>query len=391
MPDINTLKDRFSGPLITDPVDMAPFLTDWMHKWSGEALGVAQPGSTEDVAAIIAWCAEHNVPVEPQGGNTGMVGGGVPDGDGRALVLSLKRMNRIRAVDPVNNTVTADAGVILADLQAAAERNGRLFPLSLGSEGSCTLGGNLASNAGGVQVLRYGNARELCLGLEVVTADGAIWDGLRGLRKDNTGYDLKDLFIGSEGTLGIITAATVKLYPAPAAKMTALAAVETPDAALELLQLAQQRLSSSLTAFELMSDFCLSLVVRHYPALRKPFAELGAWCVLLESSDPISQEHAQDTFSQLMEEAFERGIIVEAAVATSIAQSDSLWNLRHHLGQAQTMEGDSIKHDISVPISAIGNFIKETSAAIEHAFPDIRMVVFGHLGDGNLHYMSHPR
>jgi FAD/FMN-containing dehydrogenase len=383
---LDTLRACFKGQLLTEAADMAPFLTDWRKLWTGKAIAVAQPDSTQDVAAVVRWCVEHRVPIVPQGGNTGMVGGSVPNSDGRALVLSLKRLNKIRAVDTINNTMTVDAGCVLADVQSEAERNGRLFPLSLGAEGSCTIGGNLSSNAGGVQVVRYGNARELCLGLEVVTADGEIWDGLRGLRKDNTGYDLKQMFIGAEGTLGVITGATLKLFPRPAAKMTALAAVASPHAALRLLELAQRRLSASLTAFELMSDMCLSLVAKHFPACRKPFEQASAYYVLLESSDPHSEEHAKETFGQLMEEAFEAGIIEDAAIAASLAQSESFWTIRHHLTESQALEGDSIKHDISVPISAIGDFIVNTNAQIEQTFENARMVVFGHLGDGNLHY-----
>jgi FAD/FMN-containing dehydrogenase len=383
---LENLRSRFSGRLLTEPADMAPFLTDWRKLWTGKALAVAQPDSTEDVAAVVRWCAENRVPVVPQGGNTGMVGGSVPNPDGRALVVSLKRLNKIRAVDPINNTLTAEAGCVLAEVQTAAERIGRLFPLSLGSEGSCTIGGNLSSNAGGVQVVRYGNARELCLGLEVVTPDGEIWNGLRGLRKDNTGYDLKQLFIGAEGTLGIITAATLKLFPLPAAKMTALAAVADPQAALRLLELAQRRLSASLTAFELMSDVCVSLVAKHFPACRKPFEQASPYYVLLESSDPHSEQHAKETFNQLMEEAFDAGVINDAAIAASLAQSESFWTIRHHLTESQALEGDSIKHDISVPISAIGDFIVNTNAQLEQTFDNVRMVVFGHLGDGNLHY-----
>ena len=253
-PLLTSLREAFAGRLLSEPADMAPFLSDWRHKWTGLALAVAQPDSPADVAAVLRWCHTHQVPVVPQGGNTGLSGGATPDTSGRALVLSLTRLNRVRAIDPVNNTVTVDAGVTLQQLQEAAAQAGRLFPLSLAAEGSCTIGGNLATNAGGVQVLRYGNARELCLGLEVVTPQGELWDGLRGLRKDNTGYSLRDLYIGSEGTLGVIIGATLKLFPQPAAQAVALAAVPSPAAATALLQAAQQALSASLTAFELMSD-----------------------------------------------------------------------------------------------------------------------------------------
>ena len=385
-PDLSSLRAAFCGRLLTDPADTAPFLTDWRKRWTGRALAVAQPDATDDVAAIVRWCAQHRVPVVPQGGNTGMVGGSVPDDTGRALVLSLARMKRIRAVDPINNTLTADAGCILTEVQQAAQQAERLFPLSLAAEGSCTIGGNLATNAGGVGVLRFGNARDLCLGVEVVTADGQVWNGLRGLRKDNTGYDLRDLFIGSEGTLGVITAATLKMYPLPAARMTALAAVESPHAALRLLELAQRRLAATLTGFEMMSRLCGELVARHVPSAAVPLAAANPYCVLLESSDPHSEANAAQTFERLLEEAFEAGIITDAAVAASIAQSRAFWALRENIPLAQATEGDNIKHDISVPISAIGDFVEHTNARLEQAFPGIRMVVFGHLGDGNLHY-----
>ncbi|EHP40854.1 FAD linked oxidase domain-containing protein [Cupriavidus basilensis OR16] len=380
------LRSQFAGRLLTTAEDTAPFLTDWRRSRTGRALAVAQPDSTADVAAIVRWCAAHQVPLVPQGGNTGMVGGAIPDDGGRALVLSTARLNRIREIDPLNNTLTAEAGCILAAVQQAAQDAGRLYPLSLGAEGSCTIGGNLASNAGGVQVLRYGNTRELCLGLEVVTPDGELWDGLRGLRKDNTGYDLKQLFIGAEGTLGVITAATLKLFPRPAARMTALAAVSDPQAALRLLELAQRRLAATLTAFELMSDVCVALVARHFPDCRTPFEQAHPWYVLLESSDPHGEARATQAFGELMEEAFEAGIVADAAIAASLAQSDGLWRIRHHLPDAQSLEGDNLKHDISVPISAIAEFIAHTGAAIVAANPGARVIAFGHLGDGNLHY-----
>ncbi len=388
--DLAALRGAFSGRLLTDAADMAPFLTDWRKRFVGRALAVAMPDDTEGVASVVRWCVAHGVPLVPQGGNTGLCGGATPDTSGDALVLSLARMNRVRAIDTLNDTVTVEAGCILQNLQAAAREAGRLFPLSLAAEGSCTLGGNLSTNAGGVQVLRYGNTRDLCLGLEVVTASGEIWNGLRGLRKDNTGYDLKDLFIGAEGTLGVITAATMKLYPLPAAQMTAMATVADPNAALKLLALARARLAASLTAFELLSDFCLTLVARHFPADRRPFAEPSPYYVLIESSDAVSAEHAEQQFGALMEEAFEQGLIGDAAIASSIAQSKAFWALREHVPEAQSLEGKNIKHDISVPISSIGDYVVDTNAAIEAAFPGTRMVVFGHLGDGNLHYNVSP-
>jgi FAD/FMN-containing dehydrogenase len=384
------LRACFSGRLLSQPEEIAPYLNDWRKRYVGRALAVAQPDGTEDVAAIVKWCAAHHVPIVPQGGNTGLVGGSVPDDTGRAIVLSLARLNKVRAIDTINNTITVEAGCILQNLQQAARDAKRLFPLSLAAEGSCTIGGNLSTNAGGVQVLRYGNTRELCLGLEVVTPSGEIWNGLRGLRKDNTGYDLKDLYIGAEGTLGVITAATMKLYPLPVAQVTALAAVPDPQSAMRLLELAQARLSASLTAFELISDYCLQIVERHFDACRRPLAQPSPYYVLLESSDAESEAHAAERFEALMGEALEAGTITDAAIATSIAQSRAFWALRENLPEAQVLEGKNIKHDISVPISSIDRFIVETNARIEAAYPGVRMVVFGHLGDGNLHYNVSP-
>ncbi len=378
------------GRVLTDPADTAPFLLDWRKRYVGRARAVVQPSDVEEVARLVGWCAEQRVPLVPQGGNTGLTGGSVPDDSGMAVVLSLARMNRIRAIDPINNTLTAEAGVVLANAQSAADAAGRLFPLSLAAQGSCTIGGNLSTNAGGTGVLRYGNARELCLGLEVVTARGEVWHGLRGLRKDNTGYDLRDLFIGSEGTLGVITAATLKLFPKPAAQVTALAALASPHAALKLLELAQSMLGPALTGFELMSQMCLSLVVRHFDDCAAPFDTPHPWCVLLESSDSQSEAHATERFDALMERAFESGLIADALIAQSIAQSRKFWALRENISEAQAAEGKNIKHDISVPISSIGDFVAATDAALARQFPGVRMVVFGHLGDGNLHYNVSP-
>ena len=389
-PSLADLRAAFSGRLLQAPEDTAPFLTDFRHRVTGQALAVAQPDSAADVAAVVRWCAAHDVALVPQGGNTGLVGGSVPRPSGRNLVLSLARMQRIIEIDPLNNTLTAEAGAILVNVQKAAREAGRLFPLSLGAEGSCTLGGNLATNAGGIQVLRYGNARDLCLGLEVVTADGQCWNGLRGLRKDNTGYDLKQLFIGSDGTLGVITAATVKLYPLPAAQMTAFAAVADPGAALKLFELAQQRLGATLTAFELIDAVCLDVIERNSPG-RSPLAQRAPYYVLLESSDPHSATRATENFETLMEAAFEAGIISDAAVAASLSQSDAFWALRHHIPEAQAREGENLKHDISLPISKIPQFLAEAGAAIATRHPDYRVIAFGHVGDGNLHYNVSPR
>ena len=387
---LDTLRQAFSGRLHTDAADMAAFLTDWRGKWTGRALAVAQPDSAADVSAVLRWCHAHRVPVVPQGGNTGLSGGATPDDTGHALVLSLARLNRVRSVDTHNNTLVVEAGVTLLQVQEAASAAGRLFPLSLAAEGSCTIGGNLATNAGGVQVLRYGNARELCLGLEVATAEGELWDGLRGLRKDNTGYDLRDLFIGSEGTLGVITAAVLKLFPVPAAQVVAFVAVPTPAAALSLLQLAQARLGAALTAFELMSDTCIALVEKHVDSARLPLAERSPWYVLLEVSDSSDEAHASAAIEGLLEAALTHDLATDAALSSSLAQFQALWALREDISESQGAEGKTIKHDIALPISRTAAFIASTSAAMEEAFPAQRLVVFGHLGDGNLHYNVSP-
>jgi FAD/FMN-containing dehydrogenase len=383
---------RAVGPqhVLTADSDMAAYLTDWRRRFTGRALAVIRPGSTDEVAATVRLCNSFRVPVVPQGGNTGLVLGSVPDDSGSAIVLSLGRLNRIRAVDTINNTMTVDSGCILEHLQNAAADADRLFPLSLAAQGSCTIGGNLSTNAGGTAVLRYGNTRELCLGLEVVTAQGEIWNGLSGLRKDNTGYDLRDLFIGAEGTLGIITAAVMKVFPRPKAELTALAAMSSPDQALKLLTLAQAACGPALTGFELMSDFCLKLVARHFPQMRLPFPQGYGQYVLLELSDSESEEHAGAMLESLITAALEQEVIEDAIVTASIGQSRALWQLREHISLAQAEEGKNIKHDISVPISRIGDFIRDTDVLLQQGFPGCRMVTFGHLGDGNLHYNVSP-
>ena len=376
--------------VLTGAVDMAPFLTDWRGRFTGKALAVLRPGTVAEVAGLVAACADARVPVVPQGGKTGLVQGGVPDASGNAVVLSLARLNRIRSVDPVNRTITVDAGCVLEHIQQAAAAHGCLFPLSLAAEGSCTVGGNLSTNAGGTAVLRYGNTRELCLGLEVVTPQGELWSGLRGLRKDNTGYDLRDLFIGAEGTLGVITGAVLKLFPQPKASITAMVALSSPRGALDLLNLMQDYCGASLTGFELMSDFALQLVATHFPALPTPFLVRHNQYVLLELSSSESEQHAVDLLERAIAAALELGMADDAVVATSSAQSRALWQVREHISMAQAAAGKNIKHDVSLPISLIADFIEHTDRLLLAAFPGCQMVCFGHLGDGNLHYNVAP-
>jgi len=365
--------------------DLSAWELDWRRRWHGKALAVVRPGSTAEVAAVVRLCGAAGTSIVPQGGNTGLVGGGVPDASGRQVLLSLGRMQRVRALDRANLTLTVEAGCVLQAAQQAAADAGLLLPLSLASEGSCTVGGNLATNAGGTQVLRWGNARELCLGLEVVSAAGEVWDGLSGLRKDNTGYDLRDLFIGSEGTLGVITAATLKLAPQPAAVMTALAACSSLEACVKLLDLARARLGAGLTGFEVMGRFALDLVARHFPQLPRPLP--GApWTVLLEASDLEGEQQARERFEALLARALDAGIVADAAVAESLAQSRALWQLRESIPLAQAEEGLNIKHDISLPVSAIPEYVRRTDAALQTRWPGVQLVNFGHLGDGNLHY-----
>jgi len=382
---LDDLRAAVGGRHVLHEGDLSAWEVDWRKRWRGRALAVVRPATTGEVAAVVRACAAHGAPLVPQGGNTGLVGGSIPDASGTQVLLSMSRMNRIRAVDPANLAITMDAGCVLEAVQQEAARHGFLFPLSLAAEGSCTIGGNLACNAGGTQVLRHGNARELCLGIEVVTSGGEVWDGLSGLRKDNTGYDLRDLFIGSEGTLGIITAATMKLVPRPAAVMTALAAVPTMEAAVALLERARARLGPGLTGFEAMNAFSLALVRKHFPQLAQPLPP-APWTVLLEQSDAEGEAHARALFEALLEAALDEALITDAAVAESLAQSQAMWHLRESIPLAQSEEGPNVKHDISVPVSRIPAFVADTDAALARAYAGIRLVDFGHLGDGNLHY-----
>jgi FAD/FMN-containing dehydrogenase len=365
--------------------DLSSYEVDWRQRYRGRALAVVRPGSTAEVATVVQACAAHGVGIVTQGGNTGLVGASVPDASGTQVLLSLTRMHRVRDIDAANLTLTADAGCVLQSAQEAAQAKGLMLPLSLAAEGSCTIGGNLATNAGGTQVLRFGNARELCLGLEVVTADGQVWNGLSGLRKDNTGYDLRDLFIGSEGTLGVITGATLKLVPQPAAVTTALATLPSLQAAVGLLELSHARLGPALTGFEVMGEFALALVRRHFPQIAQPLPA-APWTVLLEQSDCEGQTHAAALFEALLENGLQRGLIDDAALAASLEQSKTMWHLRESIPLAQSIEGLNIKHDISLPISRLAAFVTSTDAALRQAVPGVRLVNFGHLGDGNLHY-----
>jgi len=383
---INHLRQLLGQAHVLCDGDLTAYEQDWRKRARGKALAVVRPGNTQQVAEVVKACAQAGVSIVPQGGNTGLVVGSIPNDTGTQILLSLQRMNAVRGVDTDNLTITVEAGCILQNLQQAAEQAGFLFPLSLGAEGSCTIGGNLATNAGGTQVVRYGNARDLCLGLEVVTASGDVMHGLSGLRKDNTGYDLRNLMIGSEGTLGIITAATMKLYPKPAASLTAWAAVPSVAHAVKLLGLAHKHLGAGLTGFEMMGQFALSLVDKHYPHLRVPLWQDTPYCVLLENSDSESEAHARERFEHLLEVALEDGCASDAVVAESLSQARNLWHIRESITLAQAEEGLNIKHDISVPISAIPTFVAETDALLKREIAGVRLVNFGHLGDGNLHY-----
>ena len=386
-PLLQALRTAVGAANVLTEGNLSAWEQDWRKREHGKALAVVRPASTLEVAEVVKACAVAGVSIVPQGGNTGMVVGSTPDTSGTQVVLSLQRMNQVRTLDAANLTVTVEAGCVLQSLQETCEQAGFLFPLRMASEGSCTIGGNLGTNAGGTQVVRYGNTRELCLGLEVVNAQGEVWNGLSGLRKDNTGYDLRHLFIGSEGTLGVITAATLRLYPLPASQLTAFAAVPSLEAAVELLGLAHRFLNAGLTGFEVMGQFALGLVVKHFPQQRVPFQNMGApYCVVLENSDHESEGHARAQFERLLEAALDRGCVLDAVVAESMAQARALWHIRESIPLAQAQEGLNIKHDISVAVSRIPAFVRETDAALEQAFPGARLVNYGHLGDGNLHY-----
>jgi D-lactate dehydrogenase (cytochrome) len=377
-----------SSGWIGEAVDLAPYLVEERGLFRGHCAAVVRPADTAETAAVVRICAGAGIAIVPQGGNTGLVGGGVPDG---GIVLSTVRMNRIRGVDRANRTLTVEAGAVLADVQRAAEAAGLLFPLSLGAEGSCRIGGNLATNAGGMTVVRYGNARDLVLGLEVVLPDGRIWDGLRALRKDNTGYSLKHLFLGSEGTIGIITAAVLALFPHPRSRATALAAVPTVAAAVELLGRTHAAAGDCLTAFEFMGRSGVGFCLRHVPGTMDPFAEVHPFYALIELTAPRPDLPLADTLEGLLAVAFEDGICRDAVIARSEAQARGLWRLRETIPEGQKPEGGSIKNDVAVPVSRVAEFIDRATRAVEAAMPGIRVVPFGHLGDGNIHFnLSQP-
>jgi len=369
-----------AAQVLSEPADIAPFVTDWRGRYRGAAQCVVRPGNTAEVAAVVKACVDAGVPIVPQGGNTSLCGAATPDEAGRAVVVSLSRLNRVLTVDRKNSTISVEAGCTLAAVQEAASAADRLFPLALASEGTCQIGGNLSTNAGGVQVLRYGNTRELTLGLEVVLANGEIWDGMRGLRKDNTGYDLKQLFIGAEGTLGIITGAVLKLFPLPKIQLTCWLNAASPAAAVDLLNSAKTAFDAQLTAFELVSETALGLVLKHIPDTARPSAT-SPWYVLAEFSD--AEPAAVEGW---LAERLAAGEVGDGVMAQSETQAKKLWALRETISEAQKIEGISIKHDVSVPVSRIPEFLALADAALAKAFPGIRVVTFGHVGDGNLHY-----
>ncbi len=390
------LLDRFAaivgaGHALRAEADISPYVREPRGLYPGKSPLVLRPGNVDEVSRIMKLASETGTPVVPQGGNTGLVGGQVPQQSGNQIVLSLGRLNRIREIDPLSNTITAEAGVVLQTLRDAAADADRLFPLSLASQGSCQIGGNLSSNAGGTAVLAYGSMRELCLGVEVVLPTGEILDDLRKLKKDNTGFDLKNLFVGAEGTLGIITAAVLKLFPAPKGREVAWAGVSSPNDALALFSLAVDRAGAALTAFELIGAAPLDFVMRHAAGSQRPLEGEWPWHVLVEISSGRSQDDAKSLIETILSDGLEAGLAGDAAISTSLAQGNAFWKLRENISDAQKPEGASIKHDISVPIAAVPHFIERAAAAVEAVSPGARIVCFGHMGDGNLHYnISQP-
>jgi len=371
---------------LSRPADQDPYLREWRHLFHGRTPLVLRPGSVDEVSRILALASESGTAIVPQSGNTGLVGGQVPDDSGTEIVVSVSRLDRIRDVDPQGFTMTVEAGVILERIQQAAADVDRLFPLTLASEGSCQIGGNISSNAGGTGVLAYGNTRDLVLGLEVVLPTGEIWNGLRRLRKDNTGYDLKHLFIGAEGTLGIVTAAVLKLVARPVASEVAVVAIASPEAAIALFDRVRKAAGSSVVAFELMGRMGLEFVLAHAEGVREPFAETHPWYILVEIASGHGREEARSLLEETLGAALEEDIAIDAVVAESLDQAAGFWRLRHMMSEVQLYEGGSIKHDIAVPIASIPAFIDEATRAVTELIPGIRPVPFGHLGDGNLHF-----
>ncbi|GAB4358991.1 MAG: FAD-binding oxidoreductase [Oricola sp.] len=377
--------------VLTEDADTAPYLKEWRGRWTGRTAAVVRPGSTGEVSAILKLASETGTPVVPQGGNTGLVGGQIPDASGRAVILSTARLNRIREIDPAGNTITVEAGAVLQAVQEAADEHDRLFPLSLGSQGSCQIGGNLSTNAGGTGALAHGVARDLCLGLEVVLPTGEILDDLNRLKKDNTGYNLRNLFIGAEGTLGVITAAVLKLFPKPAGRATAFVAVPSPEEALALFARARDIAGHELTAFELMARIGVEFTVRHVEGVRDPLGHRHPWYVLTEISSGRSQDDARAKLESVLEHGMEHGLVTDGAIAESFAQRADFWRLREGMSESQIPEGGSIKHDISVPVDSVPKFLAEADRAVLAIEPGSRICAFGHLGDGNIHYnISQP-
>lgn len=390
------LLDRFAAIVgekhaVRDPVEIAPHLVENRGLYHGASPMLLKPGSVEEVSAILKLASETGTAIVPQTGNTGLVGGQTPREGGSDIILSLERMNRVRDIDPVGNTMIVDGGCILADVHKAAAEHGRMFPLSLGSEGSCRIAGNLSTNAGGTAVLAYGNMRQLCLGLEVVLPTGEIWNGLRRLKKDNTGYDLRDLFIGAEGTLGVITGAVLKLFPQPLGHQVAFAGLRSVDDALTLFKNASSLCGTALTGFELMPRIGVEFTTRHIPGVRDPLETVHPWYVLIDISTSDSAETAERMMSALLEQGYEAGLIQDATIASSEAQQKAIWHMRESMSDAQKPEGGSIKHDVSVPVAQIPQFMAEAEKAVVAAMPGARVCAFGHMGDGNIHYnISQP-
>ncbi|MFK4446281.1 FAD/FMN-containing dehydrogenase [Caballeronia udeis] len=381
------------GPdaVITAPDDIAPWLSDWRGMYTGHAQAVVRPSSTEDVAAALALCSDARVPVVPRGGNTGLCGGATPDASPANVILSLDRMHAVRSIDTIGNTMVAEAGCILGNLRRAAADEHRLLPLSLAAEDSCQLGGNLSTNAGGVNVVRYGMTRELVLGLEAVLPNGEIFHGLRTLRKDNTGYDLKQLLIGAEGTLGVITAAALRLYPRNDVRVVVLAAVNSSQQALDLFELLFERSGPRMQAFEFFTAECLDMVLEQVDGMRAPFAETHPAYVLIELADTVDEAALRELLETVIGEALERELCVDAAVSESIAQVNSMWRLREEISEAQRADGPHVKHDVSLPIASIPAFLASAGERIDKHHAGVRLIVFGHFGDGNLHYnLSRP-